>query len=311
MKVFRIAIIGRSEILYDTALYLNKSGYKIAGVVTAEAAPEYKKTTKDFEDLAKSLNIPFLLTSKINEQKKFIKMLDADIGVSVNYSSIINEEIINLFPYGILNVHGGDLPRYRGNACQAWAILNGEEKIGLCVHKMVGGELDSGDIISRDYVFIDSKTKIGEVLEWITLRTPGLVVEALDSLGKNSEYYLERQSLNMNGAIRCYPRKPEDGLIDWSDSAKQILRLVNASNKPYSGAYTFYKNKKLIIWDAEIDNEEEKFLSIPGQIMFIGEDYVHVATGDGKLKINSCEWSNKLCDPAQIIKSSRDRFYKL
>ena len=38
--------------------------------------------------------------------------------------------------------------RYRGNACQAWAILNGE-KISLCIHKMIGGELDSGDIITR------------------------------------------------------------------------------------------------------------------------------------------------------------------
>ena len=71
------------------------------------------------------------------------------MAISVNHLSIIDEDIINLFKYGILNAHGGDLPRYR-NACLR-PIINGEKKIGLCVHKMIGGELDNGDIISRDY----------------------------------------------------------------------------------------------------------------------------------------------------------------
>ena len=58
------------------------------------------------------------------------------------------------------NAHGGDLPRYRGNACQAWAIINGENKIGLCIHKMIGGELDISDIIARDFLKIDLGTKL-------------------------------------------------------------------------------------------------------------------------------------------------------
>ena len=50
-----------------------------------------------------------------------------DIGISYNYVDIINQDTIDLFKLGILNAHGGDLPRYRGNACQAWAILNKEK----------------------------------------------------------------------------------------------------------------------------------------------------------------------------------------
>lgn len=69
--------------------------------------------------------------------------------MSLNYSSIISQKVIDLFPLGILNAHGGDLPKYRGNACQAWAILNGETKIGLCIHSMIGGEVDNGNIIDR------------------------------------------------------------------------------------------------------------------------------------------------------------------
>jgi len=308
MRNFRIVIIGRTEILHSTALTLNKLGHEIIGVITAAAAPEYKKTTKDFEDLAKNLNIPFLLTSKINELKKFTKKLNPDIGVSVNYTSIIDKEIIDLFPFGILNVHGGDLPRYRGNACQAWAILNGEEKIGLCVHKMVGGELDSGDIISRDYVFIDSKTKIGEVLQWITLRTPGLVLEALDSLGKNSEYFLEKQENNLEKMIRCYPRRPEDGRIRWACAASDILRLINAHNHPYSGAFTLIGNFLVKIWGAELYEDNEKFNAIPGQVLEIKDDYAIIACLDSKLKIFDLEVNSKRVKPSNILRSTRDRF---
>ena len=50
----------------------------------------------------------------------------------------------------ILNAHGGTLPRYQSNACQAWAILNSEERAGLYIHKMMSAELDCGDIVARD-----------------------------------------------------------------------------------------------------------------------------------------------------------------
>ena len=45
----------------------------------------------------------------------------------MNYTGIIPQSIIDLFNHGILNIHPGDLPRYRGNACLAWAIINAEK----------------------------------------------------------------------------------------------------------------------------------------------------------------------------------------
>ena len=105
------------------------------------------------------------------------------------------------FRHGILNAHGGDLPKYRGNACQAWAILNGEEKIGLCVHKMVGGELDSGVIIERESMILDQSTKVGECYEWMNKRIPELFLSAVQRLEENEDYYLEAQSTNPGDAI--------------------------------------------------------------------------------------------------------------
>jgi methionyl-tRNA formyltransferase len=310
----KIAIIGRTEILYNTAELLLEKGYIIPLIITSKEAPEYTKTAKDFEKLAKKIGAKFLYAPKFTDKEiKVLKEVvnnynDEWIGISVNYTGVIQQEVIDIFDLGILNAHGGDLPRYRGNACQAWAILNGEENIGLCIHKMVGGELDSGDIIERDYLSIDINTKITEVLKWMDQRIPQMFLNALNKLEKNNNYILEKQSTNPKDALRCYPRVPEDGWINWQDSNEKILRLINASNKPYAGAYCFYEDKKFIIWDAELYEDNENYCAIEGQIAEIRYDgSIVVITGKGKLKINEIECDNFIGQPSKIIKSIRRR----
>ena len=304
----KVAIIGRSETLYKTAILLIENGYEIGVIITSKEAPEYKKTSKDFEELAKKVGAKFLYAPKftqkeINFLKDFIK--EDYIGISMNYTGVIQQEVIDIFSYGILNAHGGDLPRYKGNACQAWAILNGEEKIGLCIHKMVGGELDSGDIIEREYLKIDLNTKIGDVLEWMDEKIPYMFLSAIKKLKKDKNYFLEKQ--NPKNSLRCYPRLPEDGRIDWNRSNIEILRLINASNKPYAGAFCFYEDKKLIIWDAEIYEDSENYLAVPGQVAKIEKDSIIVITGKGKLKINLIEYDGFIGNPSKIINSIRKR----
>lgn len=312
----KVVLIGRTEILYDAAKRLLMEGYEIPVIITAKEAPEYTRTSSDFQKLSEKIGAKFLYAPKFtNQEIEFLKEAinavdDRDnwIGVSVNYTGVIQQKIIDLFPLGILNAHGGDLPRYRGNACQAWAILNGEERIGLCVHKMVGGELDSGDIIERDYLPIDINTKITEVYAWMYERIPQMFVDAVKKLEKDPGYVLEVQSRDPEDALRCYPRMPEDGAIDWHKSNEEILRLINASNRPYAGAYCCYRGHKLIIWDAELYDDREKYLAVPGQIAQICSDgSVVVITGRGKLRIREIEYEDHLGAPAQKIKSIRSR----
>ncbi|MBP95978.1 formyl transferase [Candidatus Poribacteria bacterium] len=303
----KIAIIGRTEVLYDMAFLLREVGHEITCILTAKESPEYTRTAKDFRDLADEWNIPFVQGSKIDKHMDFLQNEETDIGVSINYTGIIPQSVIDLFPLGILNAHGGDLPRYRGNACQAWAILNGEERIGLCIHKMIGGELDSGDIIARDYLPIDHNTKITRVWQWMADRTPVLMKEAVENLNINPEYVLERQSKNSKDALRCYPRRPEDGRIDWNKNSVDVLRLINASNKPYEGAFCEYEGKKLIVWNAELILDNEVFCAIPGQITRIGNGFLEVVCGEGKLKITKVEYQGKVSSPHNLIRSVRKR----
>lgn len=292
-----IAIIGRTEVLYNTAELMNKNGHKIKLIITSKEAPEYKKTAADFKRLASRIGARYLSTPKMSSRGSvsFIKRAgNIDIGISMNYVNVIPQDIIALFPYGILNAHGGDLPRYRGNACQAWAILNGEKKIGLCIHKMVGGELDSGDIIERGYKELDINTKIGELWEWMSERIPRMFLKAVNRLARDKNYILAKQSRNPKDALRCYTRIPVDGRIDWRRSNTEILRLINASSMPYSGAFCELEGKKMTIWDAEIYNDDESYCSVPGQISEIGQGYFVVITGKGKIKIKDWICVNKI-----------------
>ena len=304
----RVAVIGRTEILYNTALALKQAGHEISCILTAREAPEYTRTAEDFRQLAEKWGTPFARGARIMEHIDFLRACNPDIGVSMNYPAIVPQEAIDIFPFGILNAHGGDLPRYRGNACQAWAILNGEERIGLCIHKMIGCELDSGDIIARDYLPINHNTKITYVWEWMARRVPELVLEAISRLEADPTYILEQQSKDPKDALRCYPRRPEDGRIDWRRPAIEVLRLINASNKPYAGAFCEYEGRKLIVWDAALVEDHECFCAVPGQVVAIGDGYVDVACGAGKLRLFQVQLEGESdISPAYLISSIRRR----
>ncbi len=303
----KIAIIGRTEILYETACQLHASGHEIVCILTAKEAPEYTRGAEDFRQLAEQWRIPYASSAKIIDHRDFLAASGADIAVSINYSGVIPKVVTDLFPLGILNAHGGDLPRYRGNACQAWAIINGEERIALCIHRMVGGELDSGDIIARIYLSINIATKIGEVMDWIIEKTPHLFQEALKKLELNPEYILEEQSKNPQDALRCYPRTPDDGKINWDKSNKEIIRLINASGTPFSGAFCYFEDRKITVLDAEVVVDKEKYCAVPGQVTRIGGNFIEVACGLGKIKINTINIENEITSPVKIINSLRKR----
>ena len=96
----KIAIIGRTEILYETVILLHNSGYKIVCILTAKEAPEYTRKAADFKKLAQSLDIPFAQGGRIEKLVDFLRNSGADIAVSMNYTGIIPQTIIDIFSNG-------------------------------------------------------------------------------------------------------------------------------------------------------------------------------------------------------------------
>ena len=138
---------------------------------------------------------------------------------SINFINILPASFIEKFRFGIINAHAGDLPRYRGNACPNWAILNEESD---CTFHEMNEILDGGDLIRKKY-FILKDTYIGEVYEWTKWFLKGL------SRGKNAYrrlYYKKKKENHCE-----HSRHPEDARLDFHESGT-IHKLIRAS-KPF------------------------------------------------------------------------------
>jgi methionyl-tRNA formyltransferase len=305
----RIVLIGRTKLLLAVGLEALGRGHEILGIVTAKESAESAEDAHLLRSFAHENSISFIHSPNLRSIKQEIENLGPiDIGLSVNYVSIVDELSIANFRLGILNIHGGDLPRYRGNACQAWAIINGENKVGLCIHKMIGGQIDSGDIISREYLPIDETTYVGDVLAWINSRAPTLAVDAAEALDFDPTFVLEVQSSDPLQSLRTYSRRPEDGQINWTSSHSDILRLVRASGHPYSGAFAHLNGELVRIWEAH-QVAYPPISSIPGQIVGISTESFDVSVGDGSkvIRVTRASIDNDL-NWNRLIKSTRQRF---
>jgi methionyl-tRNA formyltransferase len=308
----RIAILGRTHILYELVGVLEKAGHKIVLIGTCKEAPEYLVKVRDFELLAQKLQVPFFNDAQINKPEivSLLKSVAADVAVTVNWLTVVGAAAVAAFKSGILNVHAGDLPRYRGNACPNWAVLMGESQIAVSIHFMEPDRLDSGDVLLKKYFSIGLKDRIMDIYERINKDIPEMYLKVIDDLEKGNILPV-KQSENPLEALHCYTRKPSDGLIDWSKDAEYIDRLVRVSSEPFAGAYTFYNGIKIIVWGASHKKFDFPSLAVPGQVIKIDKKSgnVEVACGSNVLVLHmvQIDGEENRMPSAKLIKSIRDR----
>lgn len=310
----RVAIIGRHQALYAAGLAAMEWGHEIGCVVTARSRPEYLRHEDDFQKLARMAGCPFLMSPNFADTavRRLLDGLDA--AISMNWVSILDEKVLGLFNIGVLNVHYGPLPRYRGNACPNWAILSGEDAIHLCIHVMEPGELDCGRVLREATLPLSPDTYISDVYDWGDSIIPSLFIEALDLLEADSQYTLRVASPADLAAFRCHPRVTEDAHIDWNRPAAELHRLVRASSSPLPGAYTYIFEKgklsRLYILRARETDGQGADLAVPGQVTARNQDgSLTVRCGEGALRLELCRLDD--CEsfiPAARFASSRTRF---
>ena len=97
----KVAIIGRTQTLYETALKLHEEGHNISCIITSKAAPEYTRDEDDFRNLAKEIDASFFLTRTLNKPEILEACQGLDLGVSINWISITKQNHIDLFRLGI------------------------------------------------------------------------------------------------------------------------------------------------------------------------------------------------------------------
>ncbi|WP_420561200.1 methionyl-tRNA formyltransferase [Tepidicaulis sp.] len=298
----RVGVIGRSQMLYNSVKAVADAGYEIAFVATAKEAPEYTATAEDFRQLAKSLDVPFFRRLDLeNEDSIRHASREIDIAITMNWPRIFTESVTSLFGKGIINAHGSLLPKYRGNACPNWAIINGETETGFTIHLVEPDALDTGDIVFQKSMPMTEHTYIGDVYQWLEDEIPAGFCSALNNL--NAEGFSPRAQ-DEREAIRGYPRRPEDGRLDFSRAAYDLHRLVRASSYPFEGAYCHFERDVVVrVFRARVVELSTVSLCVPGQVLQLENGVPSVATGDGAIQFEEFE----AVHPIHITR--RSRFY--
>jgi methionyl-tRNA formyltransferase len=202
-----------------------------------------------------------------------------DLIIVSGYPKLISSRIINHPKIGIVNIHQSLLPAYGGRHPLNWTIINGEKYTGITIHH-VNEKFDDGKIIFQERVNIGSEDTIMDVYYKTIEKGRKLLRKLLSTIIKDG----------INGSVQnkrlgSYfpPRTPEDGKINWKESAVKIKDLVRASAEPYPGAYFYYKGRKIILEDVSIVDNRSIDEDIGKPILVNGK--VLVMTGNGTLEI--------------------------
>jgi len=306
----KVAAFGRTSWLYESVKAVAARGHVVTLLGTARAADEYGVGHAEFESLAGDLGCDHFYASNLGRADIRSKLVDsqADVAISVNWPTVIDESVLALFPHGVLNAHAGDLPRYRGNAAPNWCILQGEAECVVSVHQM-SPQLDAGPVFLKRRMPVTDRTYVRDIYRFLDEQIPQMFADTIDGL-ESGRCKPQTQPDDPRLSLRCLPRKEQDGLIEWGHSAEAIRRLVQCSSEPFHGAFTQLDTQKLIIWRARDEPLPSPHVGIPGQIVEIRRDCgdVSVYTGSGLLVLEEVETELEgRCQPSDVIKSTRIR----
>ena len=170
-----------------------------------------------------------------------VRGLKPDFLFSFYYRSMLGLALLAIPARGAYNMHGSLLPKYRGRAPVNWAVLHGETQTGATLHEMVE-KPDAGRIVDQEAVPILPDDLAVDVFGKVTGAAERVLARSLPGLVYGSAV-LRSQDLSKGSYFGG--RRPEDGRIDWSQSAKRIHDLVRAVAPPYPGAFTELEGKRL------------------------------------------------------------------
>lgn len=263
----------------------------VIGVVTQPDKPRgrgQKLVPSPVKAWAEAHGLPVWQPKRIKEEDftAFLEEQKPDLMVVVAFGQILSQRILDIPPYGCINVHGSLLPRYRGAAPMQWCVIDGEKKTGITTMFMDAG-LDTGDMLLKAEFPIGPDTTLDEVHDGLMALGAKVLIDTLEELSAGT---LKR--IPQTGESNYAPMlTKETGHIHWQDRAQKIHNLVRGLDS-WPGAYTFLAGKKYKIWRTRCMTEKTE--AQPGTILRADKkEGLFVAAGDGVLEITELQAPGK------------------
>jgi methionyl-tRNA formyltransferase len=250
--------------------------HEVVGAVTQPDRPAgrgQRPRAPAVKTLALGRGVPVLQPARLRDPEwpGRLAALAPDVAVVAAFGQLLPPAVLAVPRRGSINVHASLLPRYRGAAPVAWAIIRGERETGITTFQMDAG-LDTGPVLLQRATAIGAEETAGELEARLALLGAEVLLETLARLDT-----LEPRPQDPAGATLAPRLRKEDGRLDWTRPAAALAALVRGVN-PRPGATTETPHGRLLIWRAR---------ARPGQgapgVLTACDEGLAIGTGQGLL----------------------------
>ena len=294
----RVVFMGTPEFAVPT-LWALAEHQQVTGVVTQpdrQAGRGRTLVESPVKQVAMERGLPIFQPENLGgpEPLAHLAAWRPDAVVVAAFGQLLPVTVLDLPPHGCLNVHASLLPRYRGAAPIAAAILSGDAVTGITIMRMDEG-LDTGPILAQVECPIAHDDTTGSMTSKLAALGADLLLKTLDGWLAGT---VEARPQDDAQATYCSQLEKEDGLLDWLKPAAYLDRQMRACD-PWPGAFTRWQGKRLKVLRARpLPGWQGK--GQPGQVLEIGKG-IGVATGEGALELLEVQLAGKKPMPAAVF----------
>lgn len=289
MTGWRIIFMGTPAFACPTLQKLIELGANLVAVVTQPDRPKgrgQRMLPPPVKELAEKNSIPVLQPPKVRNPDfvEVIRALKPDVIVVIAFGQILPKTLLDIPPFGCINVHASLLPRYRGAAPLNWCILNGETETGVTTMLMDVG-LDTGDMLLTQKTRLDENEDIASLHDRMSVMGADVLIATLNGLATGSIVPKPQ-----NNADSCYAPmlKKEDGVINWHSDALTIHNQIRGL-AVWPGACTSIGDQVLKIFRSGTGTGSGQ----PGTVLQASKEIFEVACQSGSLFLHELQLAGK------------------
>jgi methionyl-tRNA formyltransferase len=298
----KIVFMGTPDFAVPCLRRLLDDGQEVIGVYTQPDKPKgrgHKLAPSPVKEEALLRGIPVFQprSMRTGEAAEQLRGLNPELLVVVAYGKILPQEILDIPPYGCINVHASLLPKYRGAGPIQWSILRGESETGVTTMQMDAG-IDTGDMLLSRATPIGENETAEELSARLSALGADLLAETLIQL-EAGQLHPQKQ----DEAAATHAPMLDKGLskLDFARPAVQLHNQIRGLS-PWPGAECLYQKKRLKIYRSEIVHTNT--VGQPGEIL-AGKDFV-VACGEGALRLVEVQYEgSKRMPGADFLRGRR------
>lgn len=300
----RILMLGTGDFALPTFLHLLNTRHNVVTLVTQPDRPQGRKQElipSAIKLAAITHEIPVFQPENVNAADSLaaIRAWNPDLLVTAAYGQILSAELLLIPRLSGINLHGSILPAYRGAAPVARAIQNGEIETGITVIFMTP-RIDAGGMLKVLKTSIDPNETAGMLEDRLAKLGAPLVTDAIAELAEGVAKVIPQQKSKVTKAPKL---RKEDGLIEWSHSARSVHDQVRAM-QPWPVAYSYlYRTYQPDVEPLRVIIHQTEPLDLapnapPGTILTAIGDLLVVATGSDAVRVLDVQIAGKKTMPA-------------